>query len=79
MEYLSQIISFIVGGGLTTIINMRLSSRSQKVDFADKAIAFMDGQNDSLMKRICALEEDVKRLSEFKCERPNCITRIPQP
>ena len=77
MEYLNLIISFVVGGGLSTLVNLKLSSRTQKVDFADKAVKFMEVQNDSLMARVEKLETDVETLLNFKCERPNCPTRVP--
>jgi len=84
MEYLSLIFTFIIGGGLTTLINFRLNKKaqevanqSQKVDFADKAVKFMETQNDSLMERIVTLEEDVKKLFVFKCEKINCKDRVP--
>lgn len=84
MAYLSLIATFIIGGGLTTLINWKLQKRSQqiltdvqKVDFADKAIGFMDRQNAGLMERICKLENDVKKLLQFKCEREKCNKRIP--
>jgi len=84
MEYLSIIISFIVGGGLTTILNLRLSkkametaNKSQKVDFADKAVKFMEGQNDNLMERVIRLESEILKLGTFRCERQECPTRIP--
>lgn len=76
MEYLNLILSFITGGGITLFANWRLNKRSQKVDFADKAIQFMEKQNDGLMKRVSALEAEVKSLSKFKCERMECSQRL---
>jgi hypothetical protein len=77
MEYLNLIISFIVGGGLSTIINIGITKKSQKIDFAQKAMDFMEGLNDKYTKRIEGLEADVQALLKFKCERPDCANRIP--
>ena len=78
MEYLIPILTFIGGGGLTIVANWGISKRSSKVDFADKAIAFMEKTNDGLMKRVTAMEAEVRQLSKFKCEKIDCKTRIPQ-
>jgi hypothetical protein len=84
MEYLSLIISFIVGGGLTTLINWKNSKRKEKiqtdierVDFADKSMKYMEEFNDKLIKRIEALENEVKWLTAFKCEKNPCRNRVP--
>jgi len=85
MEYLSLIISFIVSGGLSTLVTLKLSrrakeieTRTSKVDFADKAINFMERNNDKMMKDLAELKAEVKQLSKFKCERIDCKIRIPQ-
>ena len=78
MEYLTLFISFIVGGGLTVLTNWGISKKTTKVDFADKAIAFMDKQNDGLMKRVSVMEGEIKQLSKFKCERVMCADRVQQ-
>ena len=76
MEYLSLILSFILGGGLSTIFTVKYVRRAGKIDFADKAITFMEKQNNSLMKRVFDLESDVKALKTLKCERIECQTRL---
>ena len=84
MEYLSLIISFVVGGGLTTLVNWKNAKRkekiltdSEKVDFADKSMKYMEEFNDKLIKRIENLENEVKWLTAFKCEKNPCKNRIP--
>lgn len=77
MEYLNLIISFVIGGGITALINVGITKRSLKVDFADKATKFMEGQNDIYRGRIEKLEADVQTLQIFKCEREKCTNRIP--
>jgi len=78
MEYLSLILSFIVGGGITALANWRIAKKTTKVDFADKAIQFMEKQNDGLMKRVTRLEDEVKNILKLKCERVMCPDRIQQ-
>lgn len=77
MEYLTLIISFISGGGLLMFANWRISKKSQKVDFADKAIDFAEKQSENYIKRIERLEADVKKLFAFKCEKIDCVNRQP--
>lgn len=77
MEYISQILSFILGGGLLTFVNWKLNKKSQKVDFADKAIDFAEKQSGNYIKRIEQLEADVKKLFAFKCEKIECPNRQP--
>jgi len=76
MEYISLAISFITGGGLFALVNWKTSKRSQKVDFADKAMKFMEGLNDDLMKRVTALEEKVKTLEGTQCKKMDCSLRL---
>jgi len=76
-EYITIILSFITGGGLTIFANYRINKRSQKVDFADKAVNFMEKENDKYIARIEKLEADVAKLFEFKCENVKCKNRIP--
>jgi len=84
MEYLSLVISFIVSGGLSTLVTLKLSRRAKeietrtaKVDFADKAVLFMERNNDGLMEDVANLKAEVKLLSKFKCEKIDCKIRIP--
>lgn len=78
MEYLTLIISFILGGGITALANWRIAKKTTKVDFADKAIQFMEKQNDGLMRRVARLEDEVRNISKLKCERVMCQDRIQQ-
>ena len=78
VQYIQIIIGFISGGGILMFANWRLSKRNAKLDFADKAIAFMEKTNDGLMTRVTRMEAEVKQLSKFKCEKIDCKTRQPQ-
>lgn len=76
-EYLGYFLTFVTGGGLTIFANWKISRKSQKVDFADKAVNFMEKENNKYIARIEKLEADVAKLFEFKCERVGCKIRIP--
>lgn len=77
MEWIQIIIGFITGGGLMVLTNYKINKSSQKVDFADKAMIFMEKENDKYIKRIEKLEDDVKKLFEFKCTDLDCRNRKP--
>jgi hypothetical protein len=77
MEWVQIIIGFVTGGGLMVLTNYKINKSSQKVDFADKAMIFMEKENDKYIKRIEKLEEDVKKLFQFKCTVVECKLRQP--
>lgn len=77
MDYLSQIISFIIGGGLSTIVNLRLNKKSQSLDFTEKAVKFLEDRTDKLMEDIKKMQLQIDILSELKCEKNPCKHRIP--
>lgn len=76
-EWVQIALGFITGGGLMVLTNWKINKSSQKVDFADKAIKFMEEQNDNYIKRIEKLEADVEKLFKFKCENLTCTSRTP--
>lgn len=76
-EWIQIVLGFVTGGGLMVLTNYKINKRSQKVDFADKAVKFMEEQNDIYIARIEKLEADVKKLFEFKCEDLTCKNRKP--
>jgi len=71
------LVAAATGAGAILFRNWRVARKIQKVDFADKAVNFMAGQNDRLMKRVDKLESDVAKLMVFKCEKVECKNRIP--
>lgn len=80
MQYLSMLLSFAAGGGLLMIANWKINQKSLKVDYADKAINFMERQNEGLMRRVTALEVEVKHLAnellKYRCNRIDCPNRL---
>ena len=76
MDYLSTILAFVSGGGISTIISLKFARKSNKVDFADKAIHFMEEQNDKMIKRVKALEKRIDDLEEISCLKIDCTGRV---
>ncbi len=77
MELFKIVSGFVAGGGFAWLISWKIARKIQKVDFADRAVNFMAGQNDRLMKRVDKLEADVAKLMNFKCEKTDCPNRVP--
>lgn len=69
MQYLSQILIFITGGGLFALLNWKLKAKTDKVDYADKAIKFMDELNDKYTVRINDLEARIEALEKIICKK----------
>lgn len=79
LEYLSIIISFITGGGISTLISLRYLRKAGKIDFTEKAIAFIETQYDDVLaknkelhERVTALEKLIPRV----CFRVDCKIRL---
>ena len=74
-NYLFSFLSFVAGGGVTSIISLRYARKNNKVDFADKAMKFMEEQNDKMIERVEKLEKRIDGLEEISCIRENCEIR----
>ena len=44
LEYLAILLSFITGGGISTLISLRYIRKVGKIDYTEKAIAFIEKQ-----------------------------------
>ena len=58
------------------LLNWKTAAKSDKVDYADKAIKFMDEQNDKYTARINGLEERIEALEKIICKNTNCLNRV---
>lgn len=76
MEYLSTILAFITGGGLTALISARWTRKNSKLDYADRAIAFMESQNERLILRIDKMGKRIDSLEVVSCQKLECKNRI---
>ena len=87
-NYLSEIFAFVVGGGLTTLINIRTNKKIATLEYMERLKKFLEGENISLMDRIINIEEklkaqeesfgnQIKVLTALKCERHPCSRRVP--
>lgn len=83
-NYITEIISFVAGGGLTTILSIGMNRKKANLEYTEKAIEFWAElnsktmeQNDRLMERIVNCENQIKVLNYLKCEKNPCKNRIP--
>lgn len=85
LEYLSIIISFITGGGISTLISLRYIRKVGKIDYTEKAITFIEKQYDDVLAKNKELHERVtalEKLIPLVCFASECVKRIknsPQP
>jgi hypothetical protein len=77
-DYLSTIISFIAGGGLSTLISLRYMRKAGKIDYTEKAIAFIEKQYDDVLAKNQELHERVtalEKLIPMVCFKHDCEFR----
>jgi hypothetical protein len=74
LEYLAILVSFVTGGGISTLISLRYIRKVGKIDYTEKAIAFIEKQYDDVLaknkelhERVSALEKLIPRVC-FKME-----------
>ncbi len=78
LEYLSIILSFITGGGISTLISLRYLRKGGKLDYTEKAIAFIEKQYDEVLEKNKELHDRVtalEKLIPLACFRLNCEHR----
>lgn len=79
-QYLFPIITFLTGGGISTIISIRYARKSAKLDFAEKSMAFMEKVNDTMQEKYDEIkkaydelkgkyEEVLKKLAELQARK----------
>jgi len=76
MDYLSTIIAFLTGGGITSILSLRYARRNSKLDYADRAMKFMEDQNERLVLRIDVMDKRIDGLELISCHKVDCKMRI---
>jgi hypothetical protein len=78
LEYISIILSFITGGGISTLISLRYLRKAGKLDYTDKAITFIEKQYDDVLAKNKELHERVtalEKLIPLACFRMECDQR----
>lgn len=81
LEYLSIIISFITGGGISTLISLRYIRKVGKIDYTEKAITFIEKQYDDVLSKNKELHERVtalEKLIPLACFKMDCQLRQKQ-
>jgi len=78
LEYISIILSFITGGGISTLISLRYIRKVGKIDYTEKAIAFIEKQYDDVPEKNKELHDRVTALENLiplVCFKINCELR----
>ena len=78
IDYIPIIISFITGGGISTLISLRYLSKAGKIDYTEKAIAFIEKQYDDVLAKNKELHERVtalEKLIPLACFKLTCKIR----
>ena len=81
LEYIPIIIGFITGGGISTLISLRYLRKKGKIDYTEKAIAFIEKQYDDVLAKNNQLHERVtalEKLIPMVCFRLDCEKRQKQ-
>lgn len=72
-EYISLFLTFIAGGGLSTLITARYTRKGAQIDANDKAANFWQGQFDTITSRHIELEKKYDELKLMIEERAPLI------
>jgi hypothetical protein len=78
LEYISILIGFITGGGISTLISLRYLRKRGKIDYTEKAIAFIEKQYDDVLAKNNQLHERVtalEKLIPLVCFKMDCTLR----
>lgn len=78
LEYLAILVSFITGGGISTLISLRYIRKVGKIDYTEKAIAFIEKQYDDVLAKNKELHERVSALEKLiplVCFKMECDLR----
>ena len=78
LQYLTILISFITGGGISTLISLRYLRKAGKIDYTEKAIAFIEKQYDDVLAKNNELHERVtalEKLIPMVCFKMDCGQR----
>ena len=77
-DYISIILSFITGGGISTLISLRYLRKAGKIDYTEKAITFIEKQYDDVLAKNKELHERVSALEKLiplACFKLDCALR----
>ena len=81
LEYFSLILSFVAGGGISTLISLRYIRKVGKIDYTEKAITFIEKQYDDVLAKNKELHDRVtalEKLIPLVCFRLDCESRQKQ-
>ena len=81
LEYITILISFITGGGVSTLISLRYLRKAGKIDYTEKAIMFIEKQYDDVLEKNKGLHDRVtalEKLIPLVCFKLHCKLRESQ-
>lgn len=77
-EYIQIILGFITGGGISTILTLKYVRQTNKLEFTEKAIKFIEGQYDHVLivnKNLLARVEVLEKFIPYACFDVTCKGR----
>jgi hypothetical protein len=79
-EYLNYILTFILGGGILSVITAKFTRKTAKNDAYSKLESFWEASNAAIRKeftkRVEELEARITDLETTVCRKPNCKSRV---
>ncbi len=79
LAYIALLLSFITGGGISTLLTLRYIRKAGKLDYTEKAIAFIEKQYDEVLSKNKDLQDRVETLEKLiplVCFVTNCPNRL---
>ena len=76
LEIFKSIIPAFAGMGIIKLFSWRIAAKSDKVDYADKAMKFMEDLNDKYTARINDMETRIEALEKLSCKKVECESRV---
>lgn len=79
-EYLQIILGFITGGGISTVLTLRYVRKTNKLEYTEKAIKFIEDQYDHVLavnKNLLARVEILEKFIPYACFDVSCSSRLP--
>lgn len=75
------LLSFLTGGGITSLITLRWFYKTKKIDYTDKAISFIEKQYDEVVRKNHELSlrvDALEKMIPLVCFVPDCPNRLKQ-
>lgn len=77
-EFIQILLGFITGGGISTVLTLKYVRKTNKLEFTEKAIKFIEGQYDHVLavnKNLLARVEILEKFIPYACFNVSCTNR----